>query len=72
MDAAFAASFTGANMKNSYFNTPRRSEDCTFHSWADPIHYDEQPSWRKDPDTLIMGFCAAGFIFMVVYLLMGK
>ena len=59
-------------MKNSYFNTPRRSEDCTFHSWADPIHYDEQPSWRKDPDTLIMGFCAAGFIFMVVYLLMGK
>lgn len=59
-------------MKNSYFNTPRRSEDCTYHSWADPIHYEEEPSWRKDPDTLIMAVCAAGFIFMVVYLLMGK
>jgi len=24
-------------MKQSYFQTPRTTEECTFHSWADPI-----------------------------------
>ena len=40
-------------MKNSYYQTPRRSEDCTYHSWADPIHRDDlQPS--SNPDWIVM------------------
>ena len=44
-------------MKQSYFKTPRTSEECTYHS--------------LDPDSIVTGFCIAGFIFMIVYLIMG-
>lgn len=47
-------------MKQSYFTTPRRSEDCTFHSWADPIHRDEVPP-AVDPDRIVMAGCVVVF-----------
>ena len=51
-------------MKNSYFQTPRRSEDCTFHSWGDPIHYDDKP--QHDPDRLVVAACVAIFVALCV------
>jgi hypothetical protein len=59
-------------MKQSYFRTPRTSEECTYHSWANPIHTQQgNESSGLDPDSMVTGFCIAGFIFMIVYLLMG-
>lgn len=57
-------------MKNSYFQTPRRSEDCTWHSWADPIHRDDVPS-QNDPDRLVVAACVAIFAAVVVMALVG-
>lgn len=40
-------------MKNSYYNTPRKSDDCTYHSWADPIHLDDNHA-RFDVDDIVL------------------
>lgn len=44
-------------MKRSYFETPRRSEDCTYHSWADPIIRDDGHN-QRDVDMYVMVACA--------------
>jgi hypothetical protein len=55
-------------MKQSYFRTPRTSEECTYHSWANAVHTESD---KLDPDSVVTGFCIAGFIFVIVYLIMG-
>ena len=55
-------------MKQSYFQTPRTTEECTFHSWADPIQVG-QPNQNTgiDPDLLVTGISIACVIFAIVY-----
>lgn len=53
-------------MKQSYYTTPRRSEDCTYHSWADPIHVDDT-STQHDPDRVVVVTCIVIAIALVVF-----
>ena len=57
-------------MKNSYYQTPRRSEDCTFHSWADPIHRDDNAG-KHDPDTIVLTVAVLIIIFIGAMALAG-
>lgn len=59
-------------MKQSYYQTPRTTKECTYHDWADPIEVTQANQGTGiDPDSVVVGFCIAGFIFMVVWLLAG-
>lgn len=57
-------------MKNSYFQTPRRSEDCTFHSWADPIHRDDLPP-QRDPDVIVTAGSVIALIAIAAMFIVG-
>lgn len=58
-------------MKQSYFNTPRTMDQCTFHGWADPIHIaDEQHRPGLDVDSTIAGAVVACIICFGVFFLL--
>lgn len=54
-------------MKTSYFTTPRRMDDATFHTWADPIERDPSGSSTHVAD-LLMAFmavaCLVGWVLL--------
>lgn len=57
-------------MKQSYFNTPRTLDQCTFHGWADPLHIeDKQHKLGLDPDSLVLGAIASTVICFAVFFL---
>ena len=59
-------------MKQSYFQTPRTLDQCTFHSWADPIHnMEEQSKIGLDIDSLITGGVLATILCFAGYILIG-
>ena len=57
-------------MKTSYFQTPRRSEDCTYHSWADPIHIDDNHS-RLDVDHIVLAVSLVCIVIVGTLALVG-
>lgn len=57
-------------MKQSYFNTPRTMDECTFHSWADPIHIeDQQHKMGLDTDSMITGGVVAVIVCFAAFIL---
>lgn len=52
-------------MKASYFTTPRRMDDATFHAWADPIERDPSASGSHASD-FVVALMAVAFIAWAV------
>ncbi len=53
-------------MKSSYFTTPRRMDEATFHAWADPIERDESAESAHPAEWFLLAVVAVAVVLMLI------
>jgi hypothetical protein len=53
-------------MKDSYFTTPRRMSDATFHAWADPIERNQSADGAHPAEWFFLAVVAFAVVLIVL------